>query len=113
VPAWDPAADPVNLAGLRDEELALLRRLSVPHPYRTVTQPLRLNNPGRAAPPAALISCTFPLDEVRRLAAGGHPYFRGLADPAVQLLALPTGHWPMLSRPDDLAAALHALAPEG
>ena len=42
--------------------------------------------------------------------AGGHPWFRELAGPEWSFAELPTGNWPMFSRPDDLAALLHGLA---
>ena len=103
-PAWDPAADPVNLAGLEPDHLALLRRLSVPQPFGTATQPVRVR--GAAHPATTLISCTFPPDQVRALIASGHPFFRGLQAGAFRLVELPTGHYPMLSRPADLARLL-------
>jgi len=46
------------------------------------------------------------LEQVRELIAGGHPWFAALAGPEWQLLELRTGHWPMASRPDDLADLL-------
>jgi hypothetical protein len=47
---------------------------------------------------------------VRQLVAAGHPFFVELADLDVTIVDLPTGHWPMWSRPADLAAALDAAA---
>jgi hypothetical protein len=41
--------------------------------------------------------------------ASGHPWFVELASPEWRLLELPTGHWPMFSAPDELAALLHDL----
>jgi pimeloyl-ACP methyl ester carboxylesterase len=34
------------------------------------------------------------------------PLFRGLAGPEWRFVELPTGHWPMFSRPEDLAELL-------
>ena len=42
--------------------------------------------------------------------AGRHLWFRELGRPE-WLLELPTGHWPMFSRPFDLAEVLLRLAP--
>ena len=42
--------------------------------------------------------------------ASGHPWFRELAGPQWQLLELPTGHWPMFSRAEDLATLFLGLA---
>ncbi|MDO0932280.1 alpha/beta hydrolase [Streptomyces sp. DG2A-72] len=99
---FDPAADPVNLAGLDEAQLARLRRLATPHPYATMTQPLRLS--GKPLPPCTLIACSIPPEQVQAMIEEGNPFFAGLADAAV--IALPTGHYPMLSEPARLAALL-------
>lgn len=106
VPAWDdPSADPVNLAGLGAAELALMRARAVPQPFRTATDPLRLTNPARAAVPKGLITATSPLDRVRAGIDGGDPSFIELGRDAV-VHELPAGHWPMFSRPKELAELL-------
>lgn len=101
--AWDPVADPVLLAGLDEPALELLRTRSTPHPLAAVRQPL-----GRRATsadlPTTLITCTFPMEQVTEMRAAGHPFFSGLAE--ARIVPLPTGHWPMLSEPKALAAAL-------
>jgi hypothetical protein len=38
--------------------------------------------------------------------ASDNPLFRGLAGPKWRFVELPTGHWPMFSKPDDLAKLL-------
>lgn len=44
---------------------------------------------------------------VRELGEAGHPWFAELTKfDRVRLVDLPTGHWPMWSRPDDLADEL-------
>lgn len=100
---WDPAADPVLLAGLGEAALTLLRTRSTPHPLASVRQPLGARATS-ADLPTVLITCTFPLEQVREMAAAGHPFFAGLTEARVH--ALPTGHWPMLSDPAGLAAIL-------
>jgi len=66
----------------------------VDQPFGTFTQPLRF------------ILCSFSLEEVQAIIASGNPLFREMADPKWQFIELPTGHHPMFSRPDDLAAVL-------
>jgi len=101
-PAWDPAEDPGNLAGLDNEVLDLLRTRSTGQPLRTATDPVRLSHGGSV--PTALIACTFPVEMVRQMVAEGHPFFAGLA--GSDLHGLPTGHWPMFSEPTALADLL-------
>jgi pimeloyl-ACP methyl ester carboxylesterase len=100
---FDPVDDGGVLAGLNTEDLALLRGRATDHPYATMTQPLRLTGIGQAVPRTA-ICCTFAVEQVRALIESGHPFFAELED--AELLALPTGHWPMLSEPVALAAML-------
>jgi hypothetical protein len=50
--------------------------------------------------------CSFPLAQVRELIAAGHPWFKAMAEPHWRLVELPTGHWPMLSVPDQLGELL-------
>jgi pimeloyl-ACP methyl ester carboxylesterase len=103
-PAWDdPSADPVNLAGLARAELATMRSRAVPQPARTSTDPLHRTRRGPV--PETLITCTFPEDQARTLIAEGNQMFSGAGD-AVEVIGLPTGHWPMFSRPDDTVRIL-------
>ncbi len=104
---WDPQADPVNLAGLDADALALLRTRSTPHPLGSVEAPLGARATA-ADVPTALVACVFDLEQVREMTAAGHPFFAGLH--GAEIVALPTGHWPMLSEPKALADVLHWLA---
>jgi len=105
VPAreWDAQKDPVLLAGLDEAALQALRTRATPHPAASVTQPLGARATS-ADLPTTLISCTIPPDQVAEMRKAGHPFFAGLTEAGV--VPLPTGHWPMLSEPDALAAAL-------
>jgi pimeloyl-ACP methyl ester carboxylesterase len=98
-----------SLAGLGDEQRALMRSRAVAQPSATWSDPLRLGNPARDALPKVLIANSFPLAQVRQLIAAGHPWFKELGGPQWRLEELPTGHWPMFSVPDDLARKLDAL----
>ncbi|GAA2795561.1 alpha/beta hydrolase [Saccharopolyspora taberi] len=104
-PAFDPAVDPVE--GMTGEQLERIRARATPQPFGTATQPLR--RPESPAPvPQSVITCTFPPEVVRQLSESGHPVFALMA--GLDLHHLPTGHWPMFSRPRDLAALLAEIA---
>ncbi|WP_433159989.1 alpha/beta fold hydrolase [Kribbella sp. CA-247076] len=99
---WLPAA-PEYFAGqdLPDEAIRLLVSRSTPHPGLTLTQPARLTRP----------IGELPTTYVRCLMSGESPspdVQEALRSPHWQLVELPTGHWPMLSRPEALAAVLSA-----
>jgi pimeloyl-ACP methyl ester carboxylesterase len=106
-PFADVAEDTVTLAGLSADDLALLRSRAVPQPFTTARQPLR--RPHGGSVPETLIACLFPEDQVHQMIAAGHPMFTGFDGPP-QVLPLPTGHYPMLSRPADTARLLASLA---
>ena len=107
VPPFDAAADPVNLAGLTEPQLELLRTRGTPQPFGPVVQPLERPDPLPAVA-GSMIATTFSPDQVRALAAGGNPIFAQMT--ALDVHHLPTGHWPMFSRPAELADLLATIA---
>ncbi|MER7672568.1 alpha/beta hydrolase family protein [Kitasatospora sp. NPDC096128] len=110
MPPWDViAADGASIEGLDEATLARVGARVTPHPAGAYRDRLRLTGAG-AALPQALVSCSFPLDRVREMIAAGHPWFVGMDGPNWELRELPTGHWPMFSRPADTAALLAELA---
>ncbi|MGW6008303.1 alpha/beta hydrolase [Streptomyces sp. NPDC055210] len=102
--------------GLSARHLELLSRLAAPQPPRTLTQPLRLTGAAAALPTTGIL-CTAggtTVELVEALVRTGPPHLRKLADPRVGFFELATGHWPMLSCPDELAGVLlRAAADEG
>jgi pimeloyl-ACP methyl ester carboxylesterase len=106
VPPLEEMATFGSLEGLDDARLELLRSRAVDQPFGTFTQPLRLKNPAREALPKVGILCSFSLEEVQAIIDSGNPVFRALASPTWRFVELPTGHYAMLSRPDELAEVL-------
>lgn len=98
-----------SLEGLDEDDLAQFRHRAVPHPAAVLREPLRLADDRRRDVPTTLVACSFPSTTILELAAGGHPMFAEVARLGdLRCIDLPTGHWPMWSRPDDLAEALLA-----
>jgi pimeloyl-ACP methyl ester carboxylesterase len=106
VPPQEELATFGSLEGLDDAQLGLLYSRAVAQPFGTFTQPLRLENPAREVLPKVGILCSFTLEEVEAIIASGNPVFREMASPNWRFVELPTGHYPMFSRPDDLAEVL-------
>ncbi|MEU8921971.1 alpha/beta fold hydrolase [Kitasatospora sp. NPDC048545] len=115
-PTPDRWADWGDTTGLSAADLDRLSALAAPQPARTLTRRLRLT-PALAGVPTSGILCTAggtTIAGLQYLVSAGVPQLQALADPRVGFLELATGHWPMLSCPDELAAALlRAAAGEG
>ncbi len=57
--------------------------------------------------PVTVIACEFPSEMLREFLASDHPYTAELkAVKEKEFFDLPTGHWPQLTRPADLAKLL-------
>ncbi|MCX4985215.1 alpha/beta hydrolase [Streptomyces sp. NBC_00572] len=102
--------------GVPAEALERLERLAAPQPAGTLTQPLRLTGAAASLPTTGVL-CTAngsSIELVRMLVESGPPQFRALADDRMRFFDLDTGHWPMLSVPEELAEVLRrAAAGEG
>ena len=95
-----------SLEGIDATQLEMLETKAVAQPFGTYTQPARFSNPLQEPPPKVGILCSFSREQVKNMIDSGEPMFAGLAGPEWRFVELPTGHWPMFSRPDDLAELL-------
>ena len=114
MPSWEELEGVLgaSLDGLGQDERSRMRERAVAQPMRTWTQPVSLKNPAREQLSKLLITCSFPLAQVRQMIADGHPWFAELASPQWSFLELPTGHWPMFTEPGRLADLLHNIPGE-
>ncbi|MFE4695913.1 alpha/beta fold hydrolase [Streptomyces sp. NPDC056738] len=105
-----------SVAGIPSAALARLAESAEPQPAGTLIQPLRLTG-AVSALPATGVLCTgngSSIAMVEGLVGLGDPRFLALAEPRVTFFELDTGHWPMLSRAQEVAAILlRAAAGEG
>ena len=106
VPPPEELANMASLEGVDEDHIRLLYSRATPQPFGTYTQPLHLKNPSGEELPKLGILCSFSLDRVKEMVASDNPSFREMAGPNWRFVELPTGHYPMFSRPDDLAAVL-------
>ncbi|GGX09678.1 alpha/beta hydrolase [Streptomyces chryseus] len=102
--------------GVPADALERLSRLAAPQPVGTLTQPLRLAEEVSRLPMTGVL-CTASgasIEGVEMLVGFGDPRLQALTDPRVTFFELGTGHWPMLSCPEELAGVLlRAAAGEG
>ncbi|MDH6120418.1 acetyl esterase/lipase [Kitasatospora sp. GAS204A] len=105
-----------SLAGVPEEALAQLVERGTPQPLGTLSRPLRLSGAAAELPTTGIL-CTAngaSVAMVETVVGMGDPRFQVLTEPRVRFIEIDTGHWPMLSAPDELAAVLlRAAAGEG
>lgn len=110
MPAWEELNQGNELRGLGEKERQFMRRWATDQPFGTVTQPVRLKNPARDDVPKTVIWCSMTPAEVQELVIAYPEMGSELTKPGWQVLELPTGHWPMFSKPGELADMLAGLA---
>ena len=100
---WPPL-DPADYAGqdLTDEQIARIVTDGTPHPGATLTEPAVLARP-LADLPATYVKCLLDGDELPT------PADELVASGRWELVRMETGHWPMFSRPRELARILDEL----
>jgi pimeloyl-ACP methyl ester carboxylesterase len=102
-PPWaELAADVADVDG---EALAALAERSVPQPLASAIQPVRLTGTWEKLPRLGIMS-SFTVKQIQEMAATV-PMFRHMAGDGWRYEELPTWHWPMFSRPAELAQILH------
>ena len=111
LPPFEILGEQASLEGLSPEALERFRARAVPEPGPVLRQPVELANDARRAVPTTLVCCSIPSAQVQELAGAGHPLFAEVAElERLDLVDLPTGHWPMWSRPRELADVIRAEA---
>ncbi|WP_405217736.1 esterase/lipase family protein [Agrococcus sp. Ld7] len=108
---WDDEFEQGSMRDLSDAQLDEFRRRAVPQPAGTVRDAARLTDPRRLLVPATIVCTAFSAAEYRSYAEEGMPFLAGVLEHrALTMLDLPTGHWPMWSKPEDLAAIIDTVA---
>jgi pimeloyl-ACP methyl ester carboxylesterase len=111
LPSIDVLASQASLEGLNTGDLERFQARAVPEPGPVLRQPVELTNDARRKVPTTLVCCSIPGTTVLELAHSGHGMFAEVAHiENLDVLDLPTGHWPMWSRPRDLARAIQSEA---
>lgn len=105
-PGWDAFED-VEYADLDDATRARFEAEAIPQPAAAVQSPQTLMNPKRRSVPSTIILSTASAEDFRQWMASGNEWMAETASlENLTLTELPAGHWPQISRPDELAAAL-------
>ncbi len=90
-----------DLVDLDDALRAAFRARAIPAPAHVATDAQRLVDERRYDVPVTVIACEFPSALLREWMEQGHPYGQELARiRSVDLVDLPTGHWPQFHAAD-------------
>ena len=105
---WEELVEEENLDGLSEEQLEVFRTRAVPQPGGVLREGAELTNDARRDIPSTIICTGFPSEQVKAYAREHNPaWLGGLAELRdVTWVDLPTSHWPMWSRPQELAAII-------
>ena len=111
LPPQEQLAEEENLDGLSQEQLDTFRRRAVPQPGGILRDAVPLTNDARLDLPSTVICTGFPSEQVKAAATKGYPWLAGLAELRdLTWIDLPTSHWPMWSRPAEIAAIIGDVA---
>ena len=105
-PPWEELDKSGTARDLDPEMRAMIQARATDMPFGAARQPALLTNAARTKLPKTAVWCTLPSQQVRQLIQGGNPMFRELSGPEWTFIDLPTGHWPMFSKPRELAELL-------
>lgn len=109
---WDELAEEENLDGLSEEHIATFRQRAVAEPGGVLREELALTNDARLDLPTTMICTGFPSEQIQKAAAEHDwAWLAGVRELRnVTWIDLPTSHWPMWSRPTELAEILADIA---
>ena len=105
-PPWAVLA--AEVAEVDDAAVAALVEGSQPQPWRTATQAVALTGAWQRLPRTCVL-CSFGLEQLQQMAPHA-PVFAHMVDGDWTYVELPTWHWPMTSRPAELAEVLASVS---
>jgi hypothetical protein len=111
LPAPDELAANENLDGLSEEQLETFRARAVPQPGRVLREEAALTNDARLDVPSTVVCTGYTSEQYKDAVKEGYGFVRGLTELRdVTWVDLPTSHWPMWSKPRELAAIIGDVA---
>jgi pimeloyl-ACP methyl ester carboxylesterase len=109
---WKDIEEEENLDGLSEEQKETFRRRAVPQPGGVLREAAVLSDDARLDIPSTVICTAFPSEQLKAYAEEHNPaWLGGLAELRdITWVDLPTSHWPMWSRPRELAEIIGDVA---
>ena len=110
-PSPEELAAEENLDGLTDEQLSTFQQRGVPVPGGVLREAVDLKNEARLDIPTTMICTGYTAEQYRDAVNQGYGWLAGLKEVRnVTWMDLPTSHWPMWSRPRELAEIIGNVA---
>lgn len=108
LPSWEELREQgSSLDGLSPEQLETFRQRAVPEPGAAAREAPELSNDARLDVATTVICASMSSEQIQHAIEQGWPIAAELAELRdVSYIDLPTGHWPMWSRPRELATVL-------
>jgi pimeloyl-ACP methyl ester carboxylesterase len=111
LPSPDELAAEENLDGLGEEQLETFRQRAVPEPGAALREAAELTNDARLDIPTTAICTGFTSEQYKDAVREAYAWLGGFAELRdLTWVDLPTSHWPMWSRPSELAAIIGDVA---
>ena len=109
---WEEIEEEENLDGLSEDQKETFRRRAVPEPGGVLREAVELTNEARRDIPSTILCTGFPSEKIKAYAKEHNPSWLAGIDELrdVTWIDLPTSHWPMWSRPTELAAIIADVA---
>jgi len=102
-----------NLDGISDDQKEAWIRRAVPEPAGVLRGSAELTNDARLDVPTTAICTAFSSADYRKYAADGAEFLAGYTELRnVEWIDLPTSHWPMFSKPRELADIIGRISTE-
>ena len=108
---YDEELEQGSMEGLTEEQLTTFRERAVPQPAAMMREAVTLSDERRLDVPGTVVCTAFSSADYRSYAEQGVPFLAGLLQHRrLTLVDLPTGHWPMWSKPAELADIIARVA---
>jgi pimeloyl-ACP methyl ester carboxylesterase len=109
--SWEEISAEENLDGLSEEQLETFRQRAVPEPGGVLRDTVEQGNDARLDIPSTLICTGYTSEQYKEAVDEGYAWLAGLKEVRnITWVDLPTSHWPMWSRPKELAEIIGDVA---
>ena len=108
---WRDIEEEENLDGLSEEQKETFRQRAVPEPGGVLREAVELTNDARLDIPSTIICTGYTSEQYKDAVKEGYAWLAGLNEVRnITWVDLPTSHWPMWSRPKELAEFIGGVA---